>query len=530
MGLSWVMLSLSFILLSIPASAQVEILLDNTMTYQIMEGFGATHQTLMLGNKDTLTPAQRLQAVDALFNQVRITTGQVPNLFEAPAHSSNPFRDQANDNKDPFDINWKGFHSAQYGDLFKQKVMDLAPPEALNGLYPATQISTRWGAKWLGKLGVSDYNRYLNECAEQVLAGIIYWKNKYGKEPRYAHLFNEPTSGNRELDPITDAQAVVDIIKGAGNRLRKAGFNRVKFVVPNEETEKRSLEVAAKILADPEARQYVGVLGYHPYPYGSPYAYIPNLLKESGTGHPNPEGIQLRRQLRNLAEPYKIPLWMTEVSHGYFMEDHIPATAFDALRGRAIHIHDELVYAHAAGFFGMNSMWDSTIDKLHFEGNRSKLHIWWNILATRRRFGSDPPQLLTRNIDTIVLIDTDHDKVYITGMGYAIGHYARWIRRGAIRIEGKSSDPLVQVTSFRDDNQGRIVLVLINNAPESKMVKINLRGIALTGSLVGEQSTVAAYWKPLEPFSTTTPTAFNLTLPAESVTTVAGQIGGLSNN
>jgi len=520
-----VVMSSGVILFSIAASAQVEVLIDNSIEHQTIEGFGATHTRLVFGSKDTLTPAQRARAVDALFNQVKITTGQVPNLFEAPAKSGNPFGDQANDNDDPFAINWGGFNSARYGDLFKQKIIDLAPPEASKGLYPATQISTRWGSKWLGELGASDYIRYLDECAEQVLASISYWKNTYGGEPRYAHLFNEPTSGNKELNPVAKVQAVVDIIKRAGARLRNAGFNTVKFVVPNEETEEKSLNTAAKILADPAARQYVGAIGYHPYPYGSPYSYVPNILRTSGTGKPNNGRVQIRTQLRDLAGRYGIPLWMTEVSHGYFLRDKVPATSFDVLRGRAIHIHDELVYANAAAYFGMNSMWSTIADKLHF-GGRYNLRMLWNTITDKLGSGSDMPKMLRRNIDTIVLIDTDNDKVTITGMGYAIGHYARWIKRGTIRIEAKSNDPLVQVTSFRDDSQRRIVLVLINNASESRAVNVNLSGVNLTGNLVGEQSTAAAYWQPLKPFSPTTSRNFSLTVPAESVTTIAGQILG----
>jgi hypothetical protein len=42
-----------------------------------------------------------------------------------------------------------------------------------------------------------------------------------------------------------------------------------------------------------------------------------------------------------------------------------------------------------------------------------------------------------------------------------------------------------------------------------------------TGNLVGEQSTVAAYWKLLQPFLPATSTSFGLTVPAESVTTIA---------
>jgi hypothetical protein len=37
------------------------------------------------------------------------------------------------------------------------------------------------------------------------------------------------------------------------------------------------------------------------------------------------------------------------------------------VRGRAIQIHDELVYADAAAFFGMNAMWDTTSHAQHYQ-------------------------------------------------------------------------------------------------------------------------------------------------------------------
>ena len=150
----------------------------------------------------------------------------------------------------------------------------------------------------------------------------------------------------------------------------------------------------------------------------------------------------------------------------------------------------------------MNNMWDAISHQLHF-GNRN----------------------LFSEEDTIVLIDNDTETVHTTGMGYAIGHYARWIKRGAVRTEATSSDPLLQVTAFRHNSQRRIVLVIINNASAEKRINVKVNAVRLEGNLTGEQSTAAAYWQPLTPFALTAPTSFMLTVPAHSVTTIVGQIG-----
>src|SRR5262249_40357375 len=142
------------------------------------------------------------------------------------------------------------------------------------------------------------------------------WRDTYQVVPQLQMLFNEPTSGNVELWNGT-IQDVVDITKSAGARLRQEGFGSILFVAPSEETEEASLEGAAPIPAASEAAQYIGAIGYHTYPYGSIYSSIPNLLATSGAGQPDAGRIAVRAQLRDLAKQHGLPLYMTEVSHGY---------------------------------------------------------------------------------------------------------------------------------------------------------------------------------------------------------------------
>jgi O-glycosyl hydrolase len=195
---------------------------------------------------------------------------------------------------------------------------------------------------------------------------------------------------------------------------------------------------------------------------------------------------------------------MTEVSHG-----EAPALGFDLLRGRAIHIHDELVYADAAAFFAMNNVWDLVTHRDHFKGR-----------------GGDAPDALYTEMDTVVLIDNEKAAVHITGMGYAIGHYARWLRRGAVRLEAESADPLVQVTAFRGDSPKRLVLVIINNSQHAQTVLVDVKGLGLSGKVTGEQSTEKAFWKALEPRETTSAVSFAAALPPLSVTSLAAPLAG----
>jgi O-glycosyl hydrolase len=482
----------------VQAQTLVTVTVDNGLTHQKIEGFGATHMPLAFTpNDNRLSPALRAQAIDAVYGQVKLTTGnvEVP-VYETPANATDPWNQRKNDNSDPLVMNPAGFNFVMHG-VVKEKLIDLARPLGFDNFYMGFKVNLRWTSPWLASIRSSNYSRYLDECAEQVAAGAIHWRDAHGISPRYLMLFNEPTSGNNELQTGSAAE-VRDIIKRAGQRLRQDGFAEVKFVVPGEETEQRSLDVATTILADPIAREFVGAIAYHPYPYGSTYAAVPNILNTSGKGQPDAQKIAVRNRLRDLGKKHGIQVWMTEVSHA-----EVPALSFSNLLGRAIHIHDEMVYADAAAYFGMNSMWDSQTHREHF--------------------GNDD---LFSEDSTIALIDIPKSKVYITGMGYAIGHYARWLKRGAIRLESTSSDPLLLVTAFREDTEKRLVLVVINNRATPARLNLKLKGLRLQEgqAIIGEGSTSTAFWSPLPPLSADTTGGITLDLPSKSVTTLASPV------
>ena len=474
-----------------PSAPDVTVSVDGSLTYQALEGFGASHVALAQNSKkDYLNQKLRTKAIDAIYAQVRLNTGNINSgPIEAPANAKDPWGEQANDDDDPFHFNWQAFNFSSL-DVTKERVIDLARPLGFDDFYPGINVSVRWANAWMKAIRAKDYNRYLDEAADQVAAGMIHWSDAYGIVPRYVQIFNEPTSGNQELDPGS-VQEVIDVVKRVGERLKKEGFSAVKFVVPGEETEEKSLRVATAILADPDARQYVGAIAYHTYPYGSTYCTISRILETSGRGSPDPESVAVRRQLRDLAAKYGLPLWMTEISHGA-----VSPLSFDDLLGRAIHIHDELVYANAAAYFGMLNMVDAH--------------------TTR---GRDP---FTEE-GSIAIVDEVWDKVYITGIGFAIGHYARWIPRGYLRVDATSSDSLLLVTAFRDEARKRLVLVFINDENRPETVSVQLKDFAqeLPLKFTGEQSTAQGAWAPVVPIAFADSSQIRFSLSPRSVTTVA---------
>ena len=483
-------------------AGDVGVVVDGAIRHQTIDGFGQAEPGVLVHPvPESLGDKQRAAGVDKAYRQVGINLGIIGSLLESRGGRNH----LQNDNADPFTINWSGFDPENL-TLAKKYVVDLAKPYGFTNYYLGAEApNIRWASPWLADIRKRNYNTYLDEVAEQVLANVAYWKNTYGEELPYYQLGNEQLSGNRCMidpvkggyGPVDPVQQMVDITKRAGARLRHAGFRRTRFIVGTEETEYVSLRVAAAILSDPAARPYVGAIGYHSYPYGQGYSSAAFILRTSGAGTPDAARVGVRHGLRDLGKKYGVDVWMTENSNGG------PPLAYGTFRARAIQIHDEMLYADASAYFGEWAMWDLTSQRLRRKNSDLK--------------GDDAE-------GNVVLINEDTGAVNITGIGYAIGHYARWVKPGAVRIEAESNNPRVQVSAFRDDKRGTVALVLINNAATSERLAVSLTGLGLAGRLTGEQSTASGYWKPIGGFVPSSATAFTITLPQTSVTSVGGKL------
>jgi O-glycosyl hydrolase len=463
----------------------VRVQIDLNREHQRIEGFGATVRSAVHDGRDVLGPELRARALEALHSEVRLSVG---NLDVALLESPGTYAERRNDNDDPKSINWSGFQTAG-ADAMKRFVLDQPEAAAFRGYFLAQRINTRWASPWLAELRSRNYGRYIDEAVEQIVAGQTYWRDKHGVAPRFHQLFNEPLTGNRELAG-GDRVDLADIVKKAGQRLRQLGFADVRFVVANESDVLNAFRSAEAILSDRGARQFVGAIGYHPY--GNDGIWSARLLDVASRGEPDPKAIESRTRLRELGARYGVQLWMCETS------SNGAGLNFPMFRARAIHIRHELVYANASVYQGMNSIWDLESHLEHFRKADG--------------FTSD---------GNIVQVDQQKKTVKIGSIGYAMGHYARWLTPGAaVRIESSTSDPLVMAAAFRDHGGKRLVTVLMNNANAPRTVALDAGDARVSGPMTGEQSTENAYWSPLGPVPLTGEPP-RVVLPPLSVTTVA---------
>ena len=128
------------------------------------------------------------------------------NLSVGPLEIPPESQHSRNDNDDPKVIDWSGFDTSMADAMWKS----LVQPAAAMGFDDYSlegKINWRWSTPWLSELHRRDRDRCSEECAEQVQACVTYWKKVVGTVPRYVHLFNEPTSGNREIEGWSESRA-----------------------------------------------------------------------------------------------------------------------------------------------------------------------------------------------------------------------------------------------------------------------------------------------------------------------------------
>lgn len=453
---------------------------DVANRYQVIEGFGATHiEGFDLKTGADLMGSVRPQVIELVYGRIGITMGH---LDVSPYENFDPERGStSNDDGDPNHFNWPAFNFVR-SDRQMSGIVALARAYGFDNFSIHGGTNLRWADPWLIEMRRADYRNYLAEVAENVVAPLVYWRDHFGVVPRWHHLFNEPTSGNSEMAGAT-VQEIVDVVKAVGARLEREGFSGMRLVIASEETEEASLATARAVLADPIARRYVGAVGFHTYPYGSIYSEVRRILETSGVGQPDATRLRVREALRDLCRQYGLQLWMTEVSNGR-------AGPLDSLRGRAIHIHDEIRYAGVSSYWAMFQAWDTYAER-----------------------GSCDE-------DCLVHFDRVRERASVSGTGYAIGHFARWVHRGAFVVETQSDDPLILVSAFRDDERHRLVVVLINNHPQPIRVKVSVAGTVLEQGAQGEQSSRLGYWVPALVDVAANGATLEVTVPGSSVTSL----------
>jgi glucosylceramidase len=423
--------------------------IDEAVTYQKIDGFGASFQEAGAICLNSLGPAEQEKVLEALFDRERGAGFSAMKTVIAATDfmSAGPWYSY---NDTPGDVEMKNFSVARdlgpnglvtyikrarrYGTFVLQAPMDYPPDWMLTNLEDREKQDV--DPKYFDALALY-YVRYLQE----------YEKN--GIFINYLSLFNEPDIYTKI--PYTKIR---DLLKNhVGPLFAKEGVRTQlqPSEAPNRDDAYRNYPI---VLDDPEARRYVSCLPYHGYEFKD-HAKIVALHER----YPD------------------LPLWMTEVDHSYQTDTprSVPLPKYDWEDG---------------------DFWGNQI----FSDLESYASAWiyWNMILDEKGgpcLVSEVHENRPGNMQhPVVVIDREKKKVTYTGLYYYLAHFSKFVRPGAVRIGITGTMEGVRCLAFKTP-EGGLIAQLLNSRKVDTEVQLESRGRLLRVKLPAVSITTLQ-WKP----------------------------------
>jgi|HubBroStandDraft_6_1064221.scaffolds.fasta_scaffold00044_3 glucosylceramidase len=425
-----------------PSTVNFEI--NDDVTYQKMDGFGASFLEAGLICLNSLPASERESVLRALFDPekgagfsaMKTVIASTDFMSAGPFYSYDDVRG---------DVAMSHFSIAR----------DLEP----NGLITFIKLARRYGKfvlqapmdyppDWM----LVDVNKnqdvnpqYYDALARYYLRYLQEYE-KHGVFVDYLSLFNEPDIYTK----IPYNEIDVLLKDHVGPLFRKEGI-RTRIMLseaPNREDAARNYPL---VLDDPGARQYVAVAPYH--------------------GYDNQDW----DKLLNLHRQYPdLPLWMTEVCYAYDAGTpksmSLPRFDFEDGDYWGNQIFNDLEVYTSAWIY-----WNMILDEKGGPWSVSEIH------------GNPDPNVQ----HPVVIIDRRSKKVTYTGLYYYLTHFSKFVRPGDIRVKTSGSLGGVRVMAFKAPD-GNIVTELMNSQREDvemsvkfhdRVLRLKLPAISITTAL-----------------------------------------------
>lgn len=425
-----------------PSITTIEI--DDDVTYQTIDGFGASFLEAGLICLNSLPPSERESVLRALFDPekgagfsaMKTVIASTDFMSAGPFYSYDDVRGDVAMNHFSIarDLGRNGLITfiklaQRYGKFVLQAPMDYPPDWMLIDVNKNQDVNPQYYDA-LARY----YLRYLQEY------------EKHGVFVDYLSLFNEPDIYTK----IPYNEIDVLLRDHVGPLFKKEGI-RTRIMLseaPNREDAARNYQL---VLNDPAARQYVSVAPYHGYD-DKDWDKILNL----------------HRQFPDL------PLWMTEVCYAYDAgtPKSMPLPRFDFEDGDywGNQIFNDLEVYTSAWIY-----WNMILDEKGGPWSVSQIH-------GNPDFNVQHP---------VVIIDRHLRKVTYTGLYYYLAHFSKFVRPGDIRIKTTGSLDGVRVMAFKAPD-GKIVAEVMNSKHEDveigmkfheQVLRLKLPAISITTAL-----------------------------------------------
>lgn len=256
-----------------PPGADIVIAINTAERFQTINGFGVSMRLfndphlifLAPGNTLQISAAAQAQILDSLYVGIGLTRVRLGNYTR--------FTEPENDNTDPEVTDLSKFNFAGLNnDAFFPVITDLRRRTPL----------VWWSSPGQLELWMNEGNP--EEYVEWAMAVLRRWRSQ-GLEMPFYSIINEPSY---VYSGVWSGNYVRDVVKLLGRKLKAEGF-ATRLVIPDDITPDKAAAIARTVLADPEARGYVGAIAFHLY--GS---------------------LATASELKALSKQYGIPLWMSE--------------------------------------------------------------------------------------------------------------------------------------------------------------------------------------------------------------------------
>ncbi len=110
----------------------------------------------------------------------------------------------------------------------------------------------------------------------------------------------------------------------------------------------------------------------------------------------------------------------------------------------------------------------------------------WNMVLDEK----GGPNHVGNYCDAPIMVDTKNDDIYIHNSYYYIGHFSKYVQRGAKRIGFSKYTDDISVTAFKNPD-GRIVLIVLNT--QDKEQEYNIRINNMTALVKSEPHSIITY-------------------------------------
>ncbi len=281
------------------------------------------------------------------------------------------------------------------------------------------------------------FSKYLNAYKKE---GIEIWG---------ITVENEPLGNNNNWESMHySAEEMVDFVKNhLGPKLETDGHD-VKVLAYDQNRGGELIEWASVIYKDDESSKYFD--GFAIHWYASTFDWFPNSLNFTHDLAPEKHLIQSEACIDSEVPHWKDDKWYWSKKATDWGWDWAPEDQ------KKLHPKYVPVYRYARDIIGCLNNWvDGWVD--------------WNMVLDKQ----GGPNWVNNWCVAPVIVDPENDEVYFTPLYFAMVHFSKFIRPGAVRIGFENPDNELMITAAQNPD-GSIAVVIFNMNSETRNIKLSM--------------------------------------------------------